>query len=54
VPTAHDRALLSPVEVARPVDAVVRFMVRTVEILTRYHRQAPAPVLVAPKQLGMP
>lgn len=52
MPTVHDHALLSPVEVSRPVDAVVRFMVRTVEILTSYRRQAPSPALVAPKLLG--
>jgi len=33
VPTAHDGVLLSPVEGARPVDAVVRFVVRTAELL---------------------
>jgi hypothetical protein len=54
VPTAHDRVLLSPVEGARLVDAVVRFIVRTVELLTRYHPLAPAQELVALKQLGMP
>jgi hypothetical protein len=40
MPTAHERALLSPVGVARPVGAVVRFMGRTVELLTRDHPQA--------------
>ena len=43
----HDCALASPVAVPGLVDAAVRVMVRTVELLTRYHPQAPVPVFAA-------
>jgi hypothetical protein len=46
VSTMHDRALSSPVEVPRPVDAVVRIMVRAVGMVSRRRRE-PVTVLVS-------
>ncbi len=42
----RDRALPSPVEVPRPVDAVVRILIRAVGRLSRGHRE-PVTVLVS-------
>ena len=44
----HNCALPSPVQVPGLVDAAVRIMVRTVELLTRYHPQGAVPVFAAP------
>jgi hypothetical protein len=42
----HDRALPSPVEIPRPVDAVVRIMVRALGLVIRRPRE-PVTVLVS-------